>query len=118
MTIIFRKDAVARRYIKYKYTIKTVGQKKAKSSPFDAIFNIMALIIAASSCEHNPTARSEKARLRNSFLTVAGIVEVFIKARMTKRFPRVATRENPKFKTQKPREKRLWETSLIHRSRN
>ena len=72
-----------------------------------------ALIIAVISFEHNPTARSEKARLRNSFLTVAGIVEFFIKARMTKRFPRVATRENAKFKTQKQREKLLlWETSL------
>ena len=119
MTIIFRKDAAARRYRKYKRTIKTVGQKKAKSSSLDAIFNITALIIAVISCEHSPTARSEKARLRNSFLTVAGIVEVFIKARMTKRFPRVATRENTKFKTQKPRKKLLlWETSLIHRSRN
>ena len=85
---------------KYECTIKTVGQKKAKSSPLDAIFNITALIIAVISCGNNPTARSEKARLRNSFLTVAGIVEFFIKARMTKRFPRVATRENPKFKTQ------------------
>ena len=72
-----------------------------------------ALIIAVISCEHNPTVRSENARLRNSFLTVAGIVEFFIKARMTKRFPRVTTRENAKFKTQKQREKLLlWETSL------
>ena len=119
MTVTFRKDAKARSYWKYKSTIKTVGQKKAKSSPLDAIFNITALIIAVISCEHNPTARSEKARLRNSFLTVAGIVEFFIKARMTKRFPRVATRENTKFKTQKPRKKLLlWETSVIQKSRN
>ena len=119
MITTFRKDAKARRYYKYKSTIKTFGQKKAKSSPLDAIFNITALIIAVISCGNNPTARSEKVTLRNSFLTVAGIVEFFIKARMTKRFPRVATRENTKFKTQKPREKLLlWETSLIHRSRN
>ena len=112
MTLIFMKDAAARRDTKYECTIKTVGQKKAKSSPLDAIFNITALIIAVISCEHNPTARSEKARLKNSFLTVAGIVQFFIKARMTKRFPRVATRENPKFKTQKQRKKLLvWETS-------
>ena len=105
---------MARRYRKYKSTIKTVGQKKAKSSPLDAISNITELILAVISCEHNPTARSEKDRLRNIFLTVAGIVEVFIKARMAKRFPRVATRENTKFKTQKPRKKLLlWETSLI-----
>ena len=107
MTVTSRKDVAARRYIKYKSAIKTVGQKKAKSSPLDVIFNITALIIAVISCEHDPTARSEKARLRNSFLTVAGIVEFFIKARMTKRFPRVATRENTKFKTQKPRKKLL-----------
>ena len=67
----------------------------------DATFNIEELIIAVISCEHNPTARSEKARLRNSFFTVAGIVEAFIKARITKRFSRVATTENTKFKTQK-----------------
>ena len=82
MTITFRKDATARRYWKYKSRIKTVGQKKAKSSPLDAIFNITALIMAVISCGNNPTARSEKARLRNSFLTVAGIVEFFIKVRM------------------------------------
>ena len=98
MTITFGKDALPRRYIKYNNTIKTVEQKKANSSPLDAIFNITALRIAVISCEHNPTARSEKARLRNSFLTVFCI---FIKAQMTKRFPRVATRENAKFKTQK-----------------
>ena len=73
MTVTFRKDAKARRYVKYEYTTKTVGQKKAKSSSLDGIFNITALIIAVISWEHNPTARSEKAILRNSFLTVAGI---------------------------------------------
>ena len=73
--------------------------------PLDAIFNIEALIIAVISCEHSPTARSEKARLRNSFFTVAGIVEAFIKARITKRFSRVATTENTKFKTQKATKK-------------
>ena len=65
--------------------VKTIKIKKKKKK---------TKIIAVISCGNNPTARSEKARLRNSFLTVAGIVEFFIKARMTKRFPRVATREN------------------------
>ena len=69
--------------------------------PLNAVFNIEALIIAVISCEPSPTARSEKARLRNSFFTVAGIVEAFIQARITKRFSRVATTENTKFKTQK-----------------
>ena len=72
-------------------------------SPLDAIFHITAKIIAWISCGNNPTARSEKARLMNVFLTLAGIVEAFIKARITKRFPRVATRENVNCKTQKAR---------------
>ena len=75
--------------------------------PLDAVCNIEALIIVFISCEHSPTARSEKARLRNSFFTVAGIVEAFIEARMTKRFSRVATTENTKFKTQKARKEDL-----------
>ena len=75
--------------------------------PLDAMFNIAALIIAFISCEHSPTARSEKARLRNSFFTVAGIVVAFIKARITKRFSRVATTEKTKFKTQKARREDL-----------
>ena len=53
------------------------------------------------SCGNNPTVRSEKARLNNSFLTVAGIDEALNKARITKRFPRVATTENARCKTQK-----------------
>jgi len=48
----------------------------------------------------NPTARSEKARLRNNFLIIGGIDEAFHRERVTKRFPRVATREKNKFKTQ------------------
>ena len=45
----------------------------------------------------------------NIFLTLAGIVEAFIKARITKRFPRVATRENVKCETQKAgMEDLLW----------
>ena len=69
--------------------------------PLDAIFNIEPLVIAVINWEHSPTARSEKARLRNSFSTVAGIVEALIKVRITKRFSRVATTEKTKFKTQK-----------------
>ena len=55
----------------------------------------------AISCDTNPTPRSEKARLRNSFLTLAGIDEAFNKARITKIFPRPVTRENAKFETQR-----------------
>ena len=75
--------------------------------PLDVIFNIEALIIAVISCEHSPTARSEKARLRNSFFTVAGMVQAFIKARITNRFSRVARTENTKSKTQKARREDL-----------
>ena len=86
-------------------------------SPLDAILIIKALIIAFISYEHSPTARSEKARLRNSFLTVAGIVEAFVNARITYRFSRVATRENTKFKTQKAKKKLLlWLTSCTKKS--
>ena len=58
----------------------------------------------AISCDTNPTPRSEKARLRNSFLTLAGIDEAFNKARITKIFPRLVTRENVKFETERKEE--------------
>ena len=53
------------------------------------------------SCDTNPTARSEKARLRNSFSMLAGVDKAVNKARITKRFPRLVTRENAKCETQK-----------------
>jgi len=53
------------------------------------------------SCANNPTAKSETARFRNNFFRVAGIDEALQRARITRRFPRVATRENIKLKTQK-----------------
>ena len=54
------------------------------------------------SCDTNPTARSEKAiRLRNSFLTLAGIDKALTKARITKRFPRLVARKNATCETQK-----------------
>ena len=47
----------------------------------------------------------------NIFLTLAGSVEAFINVRIIKRFARVATRENTKFKTQKAKKKLLlWGT--------
>lgn len=49
---------------------------------------------------NTPTARSQKARLRNSFFNVAVIDEAFHKARITRRFPMVATNENRTFITQ------------------
>ena len=58
----------------------------------------------AISCDTNPTPRSEKARLRNRFLTLAGIDEALNKARITKIFPRLVTRENAKFETERKEE--------------
>ena len=60
------------------------------------------------SCPNNPTEKSETARLRNSFFRVAGIDEALQRAWITARFPRVATRENIKFKTQKVNIKACW----------
>ena len=59
----------------------------------------------AISCDTNPTPRSEKARLRNSFLTLAVIDEAFSKARITKIFPRPVTREKTKSETQREKKK-------------
>ena len=59
----------------------------------------------AISCDTNPTPRSEKARLTSSFLTLAGIDEALNKARITKIFPRLLTRENAKYETQREKKK-------------
>ena len=48
----------------------------------------------------------------NIFLTLAGSVEAFINARIIKRFPRVAARENTKFKTQKAKKKLLLRRTM------
>ena len=61
--------------------------------------------MSAISCDTNPTPRSEKARLRNSFLTLAVIDEALNKARITKIVPRLVTRENAKFETQREKVK-------------
>ena len=59
----------------------------------------------AISCDTNPTPRSEKARLRNRFLTLAGIDGALKKALITKIFPRLVTRENAKCETQREKRK-------------
>ena len=48
----------------------------------------------------------------NIFLTLVGSVEAFINAQITKRFARVATRENTKFKTQKAKKKLLLRRTM------
>ena len=59
----------------------------------------------AISCDTNPTPRSEKARLRNSFFSLAGIDDAFNKVRISKIFPRLVTRENAKCETQREKKK-------------
>ena len=67
----------------------------------------------AISCDTNPTPRSEKARLRNRFLTLAGIDEALNKARITKIFPRLVTRENAKLKHREKRRKILCNGQVV-----
>lgn len=52
---------------------------------------------ADASCTNTPTARSDIARLRNIFFNVAGIDEAFHRARIERRFPKIAVKENNKF---------------------
>ena len=69
------------------------------------MFSIAAKIMPAISCDTNPTPRSEKARLRNRFFSLAGIDEALNKARITKIFPGLVTSENAKFETQREKKK-------------
>ena len=59
----------------------------------------------AISCDTNPTPSSEKARLRNSFFSLSGIDEGLNKARVSKIFPRLVTRENAKYETETEKKK-------------
>ena len=93
MAVTFRNYAQARRDKKKPQTVKTVGQSNSKSCPPSAaIFNTTAYINWA----NNPTARSETARLRNNFFTLAGIDEALNRARIARIFPNVATGEKIK----------------------
>ena len=65
------------------------------------------------SCDTNPTARSEKARLRNSFSMLAGVDKAVNKARITKIFPRLVTRENAKLKHREKRRKILCNGRVV-----
>jgi len=67
------------------------------------------------SCGIRATERSETARLMNKLFKVAGMDDAFHSARITRRFPRVATTENVKFKTLKPNINVPWNcTSAIY----
>jgi len=102
MAITFRNDAQARRKKAKFCTLKTVGHKNSRLSfPFATLFTFNAVVTPNISCGNNPTARSEKARLRNNFFKVADIDEAFHKAQITRRFPRIAKRENTRFNPEK-----------------
>ena len=93
MAVTFRNDAPARRDKKKQQTVKIVGQSKSKlRPPFAAILRTTAYITWA----NNSTARSETARFRKNFFILAGINEAFHRARITRIFPTVATREKVK----------------------
>lgn len=80
-------------------TVITVGQKVVYSF-FVALFCSTARVMANVGWLNNPTVGSQKARLRNMFFNVAVIDEAFHKARITRRFPMIATNENRTFITQ------------------
>jgi len=98
MAITFKNDAQARRKKAKFCTLKTVGHKNSRLSfPFAALFTFNTVVTPNISCGNNPTARSEKARLRNTLFKITDIDEAFHKARITRRFPRIAKRENTRF---------------------
>ena len=76
MAVIVKSEALTRRNVKKCQTVKIDGQKKP-NSPVASIANITAMMTPSMSCPKNPTAISEKARLRNNFFTLAGIEEAF-----------------------------------------
>lgn len=59
-------------------------------------------------CANNPTARSEKARLRKNVLILAGIDEAFHRPWIARRFPVVATTGKSKFDIQTANIVVLW----------
>ena len=73
-----------------------------------SICYITAMVTPSISCGINATARSETARLRNKFFKVVDMDEDFRIARITRRFPRVATTENVKFNTERTSIGVLW----------
>jgi len=102
MAVIFRNEAHARRKKAKLCTLKTAGHKNSRLSfPFTALFTFNTVVTPSSSCGNNPTARSEKARLRNNLFKVTDIDEAFHKARITRTFPRIAKRENTRFNPEK-----------------
>ena len=105
MVTMEQKDATAKKYAAIRYTVTKTGHRKSMSSfRSDVLYNITAIIVPCMGCTSNPTDRSEKAKLKNIAFSVAGI-DAFNKARITRRFPRIATIQNIKLSTQRDNKK-------------
>ena len=114
MAAIVKEDVAILEYAKKTLAVKTYGHKNSKLLlPFAATPNIMAMIIAIIGWTYNTTARSAKARVMNNIFKLAGINEAFHRARMTRRFPRVATGEKTRCKMQSSRTKVGWNSRSI-----
>jgi len=102
IAVTVKKDAKARNSTKKRQMIKISGQKASMLCfSLASICNITARLTPSISWGINATARSETARLRNKFFKVVDMDESFRNARITRRFPRVATMENIKFNTER-----------------
>jgi len=100
--VTFNSDAQASRNNEKWHNVNANGQNLSKFwFPLAFVCSIIAKVIPNVGCANNPIARSETARLRNIFFKVMGIDEAFRKARMTRRFPRIATTEKAKISTQR-----------------
>lgn len=99
MAAIKENETPRRKNVGVMTTVITVGEKVVYSF-FVALFCNTARVPANVGWLNNPTVRSQKARLRNMFSNVAVIDEAFHKARITRKFPMIATNENRTFITQ------------------
>ena len=59
----------------------------------------------------NPTARSEKGRLSNNFVKLAGNDEAFHSARIARAFPSVTTGEKTKFSAHSENRAVFWDSA-------
>ena len=98
---IVSNDAQARKKAKKLKADNLIVQKNSKLS-FPSTFLLkMAVIIAEhQNCAKNPTARSEKARLKNNVFKFVGIDDTLNRAWIMRIFPRTDTREKTKSKAQ------------------
>lgn len=102
-----RQDALTKNYKENWDMGKIIGQSDSKS-PLAVMFNITAMMTPNISCANNPTVRSESERLRSKSRKIGGIDEAFCNPRITRMFPKIATKEHINFKTQICKTKLLW----------